>query len=100
MPGFRQAPWFAFYPTPESKIGQDLSLARRTRAGTFVSENGVWPVTAYRIKFVGRRKVSELLGLAPLVGFGYGHLSAFGSEVEVSRLISIEEIPAVMCDIR
>lgn len=98
--GFWRAPWLAFYPAPRSKIWQDLDFASRTRAGKFVSENGVWPVTAYRIKFIGRRKVSAFLGLAPLMGIGYGHLSASGSEVDVDRLISIAEIPLVTCDVR
>lgn len=96
---FYQASWFAYYPDPKSKIWRELDTANRTRPGIFVSSDGVWPVTAYKVKFVGRKRVSRLLGLASILGAGYGHLSAFGSEVTPETLISIEEVPAVMCDI-
>lgn len=99
-PGFDRAPWLAFYPAPNSKMWHDLDTASRTRSGTFVSPEGTWPVTAFRMKFVGRKRVGGLLGLSPILGIGYGHLSASGLEITVERLISIEEIPAVSCDVR
>jgi hypothetical protein len=97
---FDRAPWLNFNPDPRSKLWRDLDTASRIRPGKFLSKNGEWPVTAYRIKFVGHRDVSELLGLAPALGIGYGHLSSFGSQVEVEKLIGIEEIPMVRCDTR
>lgn len=97
---FRHAPWLSFHLDPRSNTWRDIEMASRTRPGRFISEHGEWPVTAYKLKFVGRRHVSELLGLAPVLGVGYGHLSSFGSEVVVEKLIAIEEIPAARCDVR
>jgi hypothetical protein len=101
---FWRAPWFAFYPPPESRLFGILDKNSRNHAGQFVYNDSVGPVvvpvTAYKIKFVGHRRVSEFLGFAPILGVGYGHLAASGSEVAVERLISIELIPNVMCDVR
>ncbi|TCM19368.1 hypothetical protein EDF56_1033 [Novosphingobium sp. PhB165] len=99
-PHFHQAPWLAFYPAPTSKLWRDLNNASKTRSGKLVSPEGTWPVTAYKIKFLGRKRIGEFLGLAPVLGIGYGHLSASGSQVTVERLVSIQEIPAVLCDVR
>ena len=99
-PAFWHSPWLAFYPSNTSKVFRDLDTASRTRAGSFVSAHGEWPVTAYRMKFIGHKRGSEFAGLAPILGVGYGHLSASGSEFEVERLISIEELPNVTCDVR
>lgn len=99
-PAFDRAPWLSFYPSPNSKIRHDLDTATRTRPGEFISPHGSWPLTAYRMKFVGRKQIGAFFGLAPLLGIGYGHLSASGSEIIVDRLMAIEEIPAVRCDIR
>jgi hypothetical protein len=60
----------------------------------------MWPVAAYSMKFVGREKVSEFLGLATLLGIGYGHMGMFGSEIEVECVISIAPIANVHCDVR
>lgn len=97
---YRRASWLEFYPDRHSQTWRDIDLARRMRPGRFISEHGEWPVTAYRLKFVGRRHASELLGLAPVLGIGYGHLSSFGSEVVVEKLIAIEELPEAQCDVR
>ena len=70
------------------------------KSGEFINEYGRYPVAAYHVKFVGRRKVSELLGLGTLLDFGYGHLGAFGSEFQVDRMTSIRLIPNVHCDVR
>jgi hypothetical protein len=97
---FDQGAWFAYYPDPNSKIGRALDIASRTRPGVFVSSYGAWRVTAYKVKFVGRERVGKFFGLAPILGIGYGHLSAFGAEITPETLISIEEISAVRCDVR
>jgi len=97
-PKFWSAPWFAYYPDENTKVGRMVRANRN--AGSFMSEYGPYPVAAYSVRFVGRRRVSELLGLAPLIGVGYGHLSAHGSQFEVDRLISIKPIAKVRCDVR
>lgn len=97
-PSFDEAPWFAYYPPHNTPAG---ALVKANRgAGRFVSTQGTWPVSAYSVVFVGRRKVSELLGLAPLLGIGYGHLGASGSQFEVDRVLSIKPIANVHCDVR
>jgi len=89
-PSFYNAAYFAYYPPRNTKAGALLSANQG--AGKFISDVGIWPVSAYSVTFVGRRKVSELLGLAPFLGIGYGHLSASGSEFEVDRVLSIKPI--------
>ncbi|WP_395332776.1 hypothetical protein WBP06_05865 [Novosphingobium sp. BL-8H] len=97
-PHFHRAPWLAYYPSEATAEGVMVSANRQS--GVFISEYGRYPVAAYHVKFVGRRKVSEFLGLGTLLGFGYGHLGAFGSEFQVERMMSIRPIPYVHCDVR
>lgn len=97
-PHFDRAPWLAYYPSDATTEGRMVSANRKS--GEFISEYGRYPVAAYHVKFVGRRKVSELLGLGTLLGFGYGHLGAFGSEFQVDRMTSIRLIPDLRCDVR
>lgn len=61
------------------------------RPGVFVSKHGTWSVAAYSVKFVGRQKI---------LGLGFGHLGASPSEFKVERMISMEPIENVRCDIR
>lgn len=97
-PHFRSAPWLAYYPSEGTAAGRMVEANRKS--GEFISEYGRYPVAAYHVKFVGRRKVSKFLGLGALLGFGYGHLGAFGSEFQVGRMTSIRLIPNVRCDVR
>lgn len=95
---FSDAPWFGYYPRENTKIGKLVKANRNS--GQFISKYGPYPVAAYSVKFVGRRKVSEFLGLAPFLGIGYGHLGMAGSEFEVDRMVSIKPISNVHCDVR
>lgn len=97
-PNFSKAPWFSFYPKEDTPTGRLVNANRGS--GQFISENGPKPVAAYTVTFVGRRKVSELLGLAPFLGIGYGHMGMDGSEFEVDRIVSIKPIADVYCDVR
>lgn len=93
-PDFHNAPHFAFYPKPDTPEYRLIEGNRKTLedgAGVFVSEHGVWPVTAYSVKFVGRHQ---------LFGLGFGHLSGHPSEYVVERVISIDPIPLTECDVR
>lgn len=92
------APWFAYYPNKNTPQGAFLRANRNS--GWYLSKYGTSRVSAYSVKFVGRRKVSKLLGLAPSLGVGYGHLASFGSEYEVDRVIMLRLIPDVICDTR
>lgn len=97
-PSFPKAPWFAYYPREDTKAGALVKANRNS--GQYITEYGQWPVAAYKVKFVGRRKVSEFLGLAPLLGIGYGHLGMAGSEFEVDRMLSLKPVSDVHCDVR
>lgn len=97
-PYFDRAPWMAYYPSDATAEGRMVSANRNS--GEFISKHGRYPVAAYHVKFVGRRKVSEFLGLGTLLGFGYGHLGAFGSEFQVDQMTSIRPIPHLHCDVR
>lgn len=107
-PSFEKAPWFNYSPnekTPEGKLVAKnrhpyVSHKKYENSGIFISKNGTWPVTAYSMKFVGRKNVHQYFGLSWIFGFGYGHLGGFGSEVEVDRVIAIKPIPHVICDVR
>ena len=97
-PKFSKAPWFSY----SSAAGMPAreTLHKNQESGQLVSEYGPYPVAAYTVKFIGRRNVSELLGLAPLLGIGYGHLGMKGSAFEADKVISIQPIPNVRCDVR
>lgn len=97
-PDFDEAPWFAYYPRKGTAAGTMVENNRHS--GEFISKYGQQPVAAYSVRFVGRRKVSALLGLGTLLDFGYGHLRATGSEFQVDRMISIHLIPDIHCDVR
>lgn len=93
-PDFNNAPHFAYYPERGSAEHRFVEANRKRLeegGGVLVSENGVWPVTAYSVKFVGRHQ---------LLGFGFGHLGSHASEYVVERLVSIEPVALVECDIR
>ncbi len=93
-PGFRNAPYFAFYPKPGTSAHRLVEASRKTLkdgAAVFVSEYGVWPVAAYSVKFVGHHEV---------LGFGFGHMGSHPSEYVVDRIISIKPIPITECDVR
>ena len=98
---FDDAPWFEYDPPENTGLGTLVSANRGKRGkGQYISDIGEWPVSAYSVVFVGRRKVSEMLGLAPLLGFGYGHLGSAGSKFEVDRVLSIRQIANAKCDVR
>lgn len=97
-PQFRNAPWLEYYPSEATAAGRMVEANRKS--GELISEYGRYPVAAYSVTFVGRRKVSKFLGLGTLLDFGYGHLSGFGSEFQVDRMTSIRLIPKVQCDVR
>lgn len=100
-PSLDSGAWLEYDPSEDTAIGRMVRRNRKDRkSGQFVSEFGSWPVTAYKMKFVGRKRVSEFFGLAPLLGIGYGHLGASGSAIEVQRVVSIEPIENVYCDVR
>lgn len=88
-PGFHDAPWLSYDPKPGSP--EQHLMQTHGRPGVFVSDHGTWSVAAYSVKFVGRK---EILGL------GFGHLGARPSEFKVERMISMEPIENVRCDIR
>lgn len=86
---FWDAAWFAYYPDRDS-ADYKLIYANRN-SGRFVSENGIWPVGAYTVKFEGHHQ---------LWGFLFGHMGASPSEYVVDRMISMKPTPAPVCDIR
>ena len=88
-PGFRDAGWLSYEPKPGSP--EQRLMQAHGRPDVFVSEHGTWPVAAYSVKFVGRQDI---------LGLGFGHLAASPSEFIVERMISMEPIENVRCDIR
>lgn len=88
-PKFMDAPWLSYYP---DRASTDYNLIYANRnSGRFISNDGSWPVGAYKVKFEGHHQ---------LWGFGFGHMGASPSEYVVDRMISIEPIPSPICDIR
>ena len=93
-PDFNSAPYFAYYPkrgTTEYRLVEANRQRLDEGSALFVSEHGVWPVTAYSVKFVGRHQV---------LGIGFGHFGSHPSQYVVERVISIEPIQFTECDIR
>jgi hypothetical protein len=50
------------------------------------------PPAPYLIRFVGSRRVS-FFGLGYLMPVGFGHMSSWGSEYRVERLLSVKLLP-------
>jgi hypothetical protein len=88
-PRFWDAPWFGYYPKEETPEGKLIEADRGS--GVFISEYGTSSVAAYSVKFVGHQNILDV---------GFGHLGARPSEFKVERMISMEPIENVRCDIR
>ncbi|RQW45919.1 hypothetical protein EH199_00640 [Novosphingobium sp. LASN5T] len=52
----------------------------------------IWPPAPYKIRFIGSKKVA-LFGIGYLIPVGFGHMSGWGSEYRVERLLSIKPLP-------
>ncbi len=61
--------------------------------GTWTSQFGTYPLEAFSVRFVGRRRVS-------ILGLGFGHLGGWGSEYEVTRMLYAKPISNLDCRVR
>lgn len=86
---YRTSSWLHYYPKLNSAVGKLLQT--KENIGIYESEDGRWDMTAYSVRFVGHKNS---------VGFGFGHLSGWHSEVMVDRMISVVPIKGAYCDIR
>ncbi|WP_313102964.1 hypothetical protein [Brevundimonas sp.] len=58
--------------------------------GTYRSRDGVWPLDAFEVRFVGRKRLTP---------FGGGHLGLWQSEYEVDQMLSVKSIPGLICEV-